>query len=104
VEGRAGYCVRAEEVICKGRGFINARGCLHSGEEQIFWFSASIWKLSKKERALIKYAGQDAIEGDLWDVAHLSAKQSRLNAIASVFAGLADLLSGVSALIGTRWG
>jgi hypothetical protein len=40
----------------------------------------------------------------LWDVAHLSAKQSRLNAIASVFAGLADLLSGVSALIGTRWG
>jgi hypothetical protein len=70
----------------------------------LFWFSASIWKLSKKERAVIKYAGQDPIEGDLWEVAHLSAQQSRLNAIASVFAGLAALLSGVSALIGTRWG
>jgi hypothetical protein len=70
----------------------------------LFWFSASIWKLSKKERALIKYAGQGPIERDLWEVAHLSAKQSRLNAIAFVFAGLAAVLSGVSALIGTRWG
>jgi hypothetical protein len=92
------------ELLAPWKFWIDVTAAFCAFGAALFWFSASIWKLSKKERALIKYAGQDPIEGDLWEVAHLSAKQSRLNAIASVFAGLAALVSGVSVLIGTRWG
>jgi hypothetical protein len=68
-----------------------------------FWFGASLVRTPRTLRHLIHLRLDGEFEGDIADLAKGVAKQSRLNALAAVFAGIAALLTSVSVLIGTRW-
>jgi hypothetical protein len=69
-----------------------------------FWLRASLVKTPKELRRLIHMPPSGPIEGDLADLARGVSAQSRWNALAATFAAAAAVMTGMSVLIGTRWG
>ena len=69
-----------------------------------FWLRASLIK-TPSELSLFQHLPLDgSFEGDVAKVAAGIGKQSRLNAWAAGFTAVAAVLTGISILIGTRWG
>lgn len=69
-----------------------------------FWLRASLIKAPKEVWHAFHIPSEGPLKGDVPEAIEALAKQSRLNSFAAGFAALAAVLTGISTLIGTRWG
>lgn len=69
-----------------------------------FWLRASLVRTPAQLRHFVHMPLEGPFQGDVAKVAAGVAKQSKLNAWAAGFAATAAVLTGISVLIGTRWG
>lgn len=91
------------DTLAPVKAWVDGGSAVAAFAAAVFWFWASVIK-QEMPRQGFELPPTGVSHGDIATLLVVIRKQSRLNAWAAGFAGVAAGLTGLSVLIGTRWG